>query len=283
MPPPVHIVTLNWQNWPVTSVLLRALRNLRYEDHRVVVVDNGSTDDSVERLRELFPEVELIEAGRNLGFGGGNNLALRRALDAGAAYAWVLNNDAEPDPDALKELVETAERYPRAGAVGSVIHNAARRDLIDAWGGARIAPWIGYARFARRPGDTVTYITGTSMLLRCEALRETGLFDESLFMYWEDADLCLRLREKGWALAVADRSRVWHTMSTTTGRDPRARAYHIMRSYARFLRKHYPHPAACAFSALLLQTAGKTCRRRWDEVRGLWAGWKDRRPDGCAV
>ena len=273
MPPLVHIVTLNWQNWPVTFELLRALRELRYGAFKTVVVDNGSTDDSVKQLRETFTEVEVIEAGRNLGFGGGNNVAIRRALDAGADYVWLINNDAKPAPDALAALVETAEQNPRAGAVGSVILNESRPEQIDAWGGGTVVRWMGYARLNRRPDELLEYITGTSMLLRSAALREVGLFDEQFFLYWEDTDLSARLAAKGWGLAVAERSRVRHTMSTTTGKDPFSRSYHITRSFVLFLRKHARAPFPNSVSALLLQSLGKIRRADGRAIRGIWAGW----------
>ncbi|OQW96357.1 MAG: hypothetical protein BWK77_05110 [Verrucomicrobia bacterium A1] len=269
----VHIVTLNWQNWRETFVLLHALRELRYDPFQTVVVDNGSKDDSVPRLRETFPEISILEEKTNLGFGGGNNAAIRRALDAGADYVWLINNDANPAPDALAALVDVAERDPRAGAVGSVILNRDRPEQVDAWGGGTVVPWVGYARFSRGPGEPLQYITGTSMLLKAAALRDVGLFDERFFLYWEDTDLSFRLRQKGWNLAVAKSSRVWHTMSTTTGKDPYNRAYHIMRSHVLFLRKHAAAALPKALTALVLQSLGKLRHANLVALRAIWAGW----------
>jgi GT2 family glycosyltransferase len=273
MPPLVHIVTLNWQNWPVTFELLRALRDLRYGAFKTVVVDNGSTDDSVKRLRESYPEVEVVEAGRNLGFGGGNNVAIRRALDAGADYIWLINNDAKPAADALEALVATAEKSPRSGAAGSVILSESPPGQVEAWGGGDVVRWMGYARLSRGPGRPLTFISGTSMLLRAAALREVGAFDELFFLYWEDTDLCARLVEGGWSLAVAEGSKVRHAMSTTTGRDPLGRAHHIMRSYVLFLRKHSKAAFLNSVLALALQSLGKLRRADGKALRGTWSGW----------
>jgi GT2 family glycosyltransferase len=273
MPPLVHIVTLNWQNWRETFEVLYALRELKYSPFKTVVVDNGSKDDSVRRLRETFPEVEILENGANLGFAGGNNVAIRRALDAGADYVWLINNDAKPAPDALAALVALAERDPRAGAVGSVIYNTAHPEQVDAWGGGSLVLWMGWSRFSRGPDDPLQYITGTSMLLKAAALRDVGLLDERFFIYWEDTDLSFRLRAKGWNLAAAESSRVWHTMSTTMSRHPYQRAYHIMRSFVLFLRKHSRAPLPNALSALAFQSLGKLRRGDLESVRGMWRGW----------
>lgn len=276
MDPLVHILTLNWNNWPFTSQLLSALADLRYARRKIVVVDNGSSDDSVTRLAAAFPGVEILQAGRNLGFAAGNNVGLRKALEQGADYAWLINNDARPAPDALDALVRAAEASPRAGAVGSAVYDARRPEVLEAWGGGTVVPWRGSVRPARRPGEPVEYITGTSMLLRCEALRQAGLFDEQFFLYWEDADLCRTLAQKGWLLAVAADSRVWHASSTTAGRDPHARMYHIVRSCVLYLRKGRA-PAAWWFSAMLVQALAKLARGQWAAARGAAAGWRDGR------
>src|SRR5690606_10998851 len=121
MAPRVCIVMLNWRCVEDTLRCLESLRNLRYPAYRVMVVDNGSGDDSVVRIAEQFPEVDLVETGANLGFSGGCNVGIRRALEQGADYIWLLNSDTRVDPNALTAMVELAETSPRLGAVGSVI------------------------------------------------------------------------------------------------------------------------------------------------------------------
>src|ERR1700757_1370728 len=111
-------IVLNWNGWRDTSICVLSLLQQNYANHWVIVVDNGSTDDSVTRLRQEFPEITLIENKTNLGFAAGCNVGIREALAAGADFVWLLNSDAIADPNALHSLVETASRDPRIGAVG---------------------------------------------------------------------------------------------------------------------------------------------------------------------
>src|SRR5712692_7725778 len=89
--PLVYVLLLNWNNWKDTNECLASLRNLDYDGWKVIVLDNGSTDGSVQRIREKHPEVEIMELGENLGFAKGNNAGIRAALERGAEYVWVLN------------------------------------------------------------------------------------------------------------------------------------------------------------------------------------------------
>ncbi len=135
MAPRVCIVTLNWRGIEDTLGCLESLRQLAYPNFQVVVVDNGSGDDSVVRIADRYPEVDLVETGANLGFAGGCNVGIRRALERGADYLWLLNSDTWVDADALTAMVELAERDPALGAVGSVICDQAVPERVLAWGG----------------------------------------------------------------------------------------------------------------------------------------------------
>ena len=115
MPPTWTIVVLSWNGREDTLACLRSLQRIERTDVSVVCVDNGSSDGSVEAVREQFPEVELIENGRNLGYAGGNNVGIRRALEAGAGWVVLLNNDATLAPDAIDAFERAATEHPRAG------------------------------------------------------------------------------------------------------------------------------------------------------------------------
>ena len=132
----VATILLNWNNAADTIRCLRSLRYLRGARPEVVVVDNGSTDDSVACIRAAaahlgFP-VTILETGSNLGFGGGCNVGIRHALEQGADYLWLLNTDAIPHPDALRSLVEVMERDAQVGAVGSVIYGSLEKPQCPA-------------------------------------------------------------------------------------------------------------------------------------------------------
>lgn len=210
--PLVYIILLNWRGWRDTIGCLRSLGNLAYPNYRTLVVDNGSTDDSVARIRKASPDALLIETGENLGFAGGNNVGIRHALERGADYIWILNNDTIVELATLSAMVEAAGAKSRIGAVGSVLYHMKEPNRVQTWGGGRINLWRGVSRYNAGPvsEDMLHYITGASLLISREALQDVGLLDEDFFMYWEDADLGFRLRKAGWNLATANDSRVWH-------------------------------------------------------------------------
>jgi GT2 family glycosyltransferase len=239
--PPVWIVLLNWNGADDTLDCLHSLECLDYEQRHVVVVDNGSTDDSVARLRERWPNLELLLSPTNLGFAGGNNLGIRHALDGGAAYVWVLNNDTTVAPLSLSELVTLAEQQPEVGIVGSVQYEAGAGDVVQSWGGGN------FTRLTRNPVEATIpgprdYITAASMLVRRRVFEEIGLFDERFFIYWEDADLSRRATEHGWKLAVAPRAVVHHKLGAAmnagvVGRSLRSDRFHV-ESSGIFVSKH---------------------------------------------
>nr|WP_163056277.1 glycosyltransferase family 2 protein [Acidithiobacillus ferrooxidans] len=241
--PLVSIILLNWHGWRDTIACLDSLARLDYQNYHVLVVDNGSTDDSVARIRAAHPEVPIIETGRNLGFSGGCNVGIRRALDEGADYVWLLNNDTTVDPQALSAMVAVAEADPRVGAVGSVLYYLDSPKDIQAWGGGRVCFWSGRTRhhLGPVPSASLHYLTAASILIRRRAMEEVGLLDEStFFMYWEDTDLSFRLRRAGWRLAVADQSIILHREHAATGKGSPLLDYYFSESAVRFFRRHAP-------------------------------------------
>ncbi|MDD2923603.1 glycosyltransferase family 2 protein [Rhodoferax sp.] len=238
----VDVVVLNWNGWRDTLGCIASLQKLEYPNFSLIVVDNGSTDGSAEHLLRHQPGLELLQTGANLGFGGGCNVGIRKALERGADYVWLINSDATVDPQALSEMVAVAEQNPAVGAVGSVLYEVAPADQVQLWGGGKVQLWRGGSRHQRQPAE-LDFVSGASLLLRREALQAIGLFDEqSFFMYWEDTDLGFRLRQAGWRLAVAAGSRVWHQQSASLGQGSPLLDEYFTRSGVRFLRRHAPLP-----------------------------------------
>jgi len=270
----VHVIVLNWNGWADTSSCLSSLEHLNYEHYQVIVVDNGSTDDSASRLRRQFPALELIETGKNLGFAGGCNVGIRQALGQGADFIWLLNNDTTVDPGALQALVDKARENQRIGAVGSVIYFMDEPQRIQAWGGGYINLWLGRSEhFLKRISDRqIQFLTGASLLLSRPALQAVGMLDEGFFMYWEDADFCFRLRRAGLQLAVAGRSIVWHKGSTTLGKGSVSSYQYFNASAARFFRKHAPVPVFSFWVGFTLRLAKRILMGDWERTRAVWAG-----------
>lgn len=270
----VWVVVLNWNNGKLTNECLVSLQDLAYSDFKVLVVDNGSTDDSVACIHEQFPKAEIMELRGNFGFAKGNNAGIRRALDRGAEYVWLLNNDTTVDPRALQTMVEKAESDPKIGAVGSAIYYAADPSRLWVWGGGEVNFWLGQPQGFSRPvpDEKVQYLAGASILLRRSALESVGLLDEEFFLYWEDTEICFRLRREGWRLAVAGDSKVWHKVSATSGKKSVRLDAIISRSAVRFFERNSPTPLISIAASVFLRTARRVLAGNWTSVRQVWTG-----------
>jgi GT2 family glycosyltransferase len=213
-----------------------------------VVIDNGSSDGSEEFLRRNLKEVEIIQSGANLGFAGGCNVGVRYALEQGADYVWLLNNDAVADPDALTMLVEALEGKSTAGIAGSKIyyHDNPRRIWFAGgiWEKGRLrmrqrgANLLDKGEYDRT--CEIGAVSGCSMLVRSSAIRKVGLMDENYFLYWEDTGWCARAQEKGYSVLFVPTSHVRHKVSSSTVSSSFSQYYYFTRNGFYFLRCHDP-------------------------------------------
>jgi GT2 family glycosyltransferase len=270
----VHIIILNWNGFPDTAACLSSLRGLHYDHYEVIVVDNGSTDDSVSRLRNEFPWTTLLETGTNLGFAGGCNAGIRYALSHGSDFVWLLNNDTKVDPSALQALIKTTTADPRIGALGSAIYRMDQPERIQAWGGGYVNFWLGRSRHFLAPvhDRRIEFITGASLLISRQALESVGLLDEGFFMYWEDADFCFRLRRANWQISVAGGSKVWHKQNASVGEKSARLDTYFNASAARFFRKHAPLPQYSLWAGVSMRIAKRVLVRDWERARAVLDG-----------
>jgi GT2 family glycosyltransferase len=277
--PEVSCVVLNWNGGQDTVECLDALKACSYPNLTVIVVDNGSADDSVLRIRAAHPGILILESKNNLGFAGGNNIGIRYALAHGADYVWLLNNDTKPAPDALAALVAKAASDKRIGAVSSVCYYADAPSQVEAWGGARVNLWIGFGRNSRQPREDSWFhsLNGTSMLIGRKALEDAGVLDEVFFLYWEDTEFCLRLRKKGWRIAAAADSRVLHKVNASTGGNKVILDRHQTASGLRLLRLHSALPRMAMLLFLAIRFARRILRFQFARCRSVWAGIQDYR------
>jgi GT2 family glycosyltransferase len=221
----VAVILVNWNGREVTLDCLRSLHMVKGPPLHILVVDNASSDGSVEAIRREYPEVELLCQERNLRFAGGNNVGIRRALDLGAPHLLLLNNDTTIDPFAIQALVDRMERDERCGMVAPKIYYADRPATL--WfAGGKISFWSGTMKHlgireedrgqhdqARR----IDYATGCCMLVRTSIVRSVGGLDESYYMYGEDADWSMRVWRAGYTVWYEPLGKVWHKLSVSAG------------------------------------------------------------------
>lgn len=270
----VAVVIVNWNGWHDTIRCLTSLNISRVPPSQILVIDNASSDDSVQKIRTHFPNQKIIVNSNNLGFGGGCNVGIRFAFQNKPDYIWLLNNDATIESETLGSLVAAAVADPLLGAAGSIIYEAGDREKIQLWGGGKINFWLGRSRLYKSPTQ-LDFVSGASMLLRTQALESVGLFDEeSYFMYWEDTDLCFRLRKKNWRIATASRSHVWHRGSGSLGRHSSQADEYFVRSAVRFFRKHAPWPRLAITTFIISLLAKRFLLFRINNIFSVLQGWR---------
>lgn len=245
--PLTYVVVLVWNGREDTLRCLGSLEAAAGERTRVVVVDNGSVDGSPAAVRERFPWVEVIETGENLGFTGGNNVGIRHALDRGADYVLLLNNDTEVDPSFVSEMLAVARKSPGIGFVSPKIYFFEPRDLI--WfAGARFSTRTGYGRVrGYRETDRGQYDKeveiarpcGCALLATRRLCEEVGLLDPGIFLYGDEVEWMLRARKKGYAAWYAPKAKVWHKVSASVGSEDHPNTfYYCVRNTLYLLRAH---------------------------------------------
>jgi GT2 family glycosyltransferase len=242
-------------------------------------VDNGSTDNSVARIRAAHPDILLLENGTNLGFAGGNNVGIRHAVARGTEYLWLLNNDTKPAPDALSALVAKTVTDRGIGAVASICYYADAPSVVQIWAGGRVYLWRGYARNTTVPhgDDWFHCLNGASMLIASAAVEDAGLLDEGFFLYCEDTEFCLRLRKRGWRIAAAPDSCVLHKVSASSGGNRRILDRYETASFLRLLRLYSPTPLLASFIFLAVRFARRLLRLQFARCGSVWAGIQDYR------
>jgi GT2 family glycosyltransferase len=247
------LIVLSWNGREDTLACLASLAVLRDADTEVVVVDNGSTDGSVEAVRAAHPEVHVVENGRNLGFAGGNNAGLRHAFERGGQWAVLVNNDATLAPDAIDRLRRAAVEHPAAGMLAGKVFFDEPPDRI--WfAGQRFWPAFGYSGrprgYGRRDGPRYrrAYRTdraaGAFMAVSRRVVDAVGLLDDDLFAYVEDVDWCCRARAAGFEIWFVPEALAWHRVSASTGgeRASTHALYYGVRNTIAVSERHLPLP-----------------------------------------
>ena len=270
--PRVVIVIVHYRDLAQTQACLAALGQLRGASAEIVVVDNSP--DGAARTAFAHADVEVLSASRNLGFAGGCNLALGNPRCQAADFIWLVNSDARVEAESLDALLRTAEANPRAGAIGCVLRDPARPHRIEAFGGGGVNWWLGHIRHNHHNRQRLDYLTGASLLLRRHALDEVGLFDEAFFFLGEDVDLCVRLRQAGWDLCVAEGAQVWHGGAGREPLDSPFRTEWYVAAVVRLLRKHGRAAMVTTLPILgyFLCRAIALCSPA--QLRAAWRGWR---------
>jgi hypothetical protein len=216
----VGFVILNWNGVNDTLECLQSVYEQDYPNFDVVVVDNASSDNSVEILTEKYPNIFIIKNQVNLGYAEGNNLGLNYAAQKGSDYLFVLNNDVVLKKDCLSELVSKIKAYPETAAIAPISFYYDQPDEVDFAGGRissigttlSIKKSIKEIKELNEPYST-TWLLGCAMLIPQSVYNEVGGFDPRFFLLFEDSDWSLRARKMGYILLMAPESWIYHKVS----------------------------------------------------------------------
>lgn len=264
--PDVSVVVVSYNTRDLLRQCLQSVRASSYRPAEVFVVDNASTDGSPAMVAGEFPDVTLIALDRNLGFGGANNVALRRCR---GAYVLLLNPDAVIAADGLELLVEALTTRPRVGVIGPRILNP---DGTLQSSGYHFPTLLGEIRLSKRVDAAMAAVLGPSvplprpdqvtavdwcdgacMLIRRAAIDQLGGFDEQYFLYTEELDWCFNARKAGWDIAVEPRAVVWHHRGqSSVATDGVSLSISLLvETKLRYYRKNHSLPTAVAAAAVM--------------------------------
>ncbi|MFQ5630833.1 MAG: glycosyltransferase family 2 protein [bacterium] len=224
-PPLVYTLIVNWNGKEDTLACLESLQKISYKNYKITVIDNASTDGSVQAIAAKYPTVEIIRNQKNERFARANNQGIDLALENGASYILLLNNDTVVDPAFLDFMVARAQKDPCTGMVGPKIYYADQPNVLWYAGGEILLPKGRIAHTGIRELDAgqfdrageTGYATGCCILANRECIEKIGFLDESYFIYTEDADWCWRARINGFKIRFEPRAKIWHKISSSSG------------------------------------------------------------------
>ncbi len=297
---------LNWNRRQDTLACLASLVALEDSGahQRILLVDNGSTDDTVAAVRSAVPSVEVLALSENRGYAAGVNAGIRHALDQGADWTLLANNDTVAEPDMLAKL-RGAATDPAVGLLAPTVYYADVPGQVWPSAGWRramtLAAFDTTARPPTRGPYDVDWATGCCVFVRRQLWEDVGLFDERFRVYYEDHDLCLRAKAAGWRILHVPEASIHHRVSASTGPGSPEQMYLLARSSVPYYLAHTTGFHRVLIVAYRLGSLARTLSRSLAAgrpaaglayVRGLRDGVRDehrrrrggidspRRPDG---
>lgn len=226
MNPLIYIILVNYKSYKDTIECMESLRRINYDNFKVVIIENGSNDNSYELIKKHCRDEVVIKSEKNLGFAGGNNLGIEIAMSDCAEYVMLLNNDTIVESDFLIHLYETFNYDKNVGIVGCKINYYNNKNIINYGGGE-----IVWNKFTTVFFDTdkvdkndkgvkeITFVSGCAMMISRSTIEKIGMLDHSYFMYYEDTDYCAKAMQAGFKLLYQPKSKIYHKISSSSGGD----------------------------------------------------------------
>jgi len=220
----IYIILLNWNNEEDTIECIESLKKMNYNNYKIIVIDNGSEEKSVQKIEKKYSDLCIIKNRSNLGFAGGNNVGIKYAIDNDVDYVLLINNDTTVEENFLTELVLVGETDEKKGLLGSKIYFHSEKNRI--WSAGGKVNWlknkgthIGLDEVDEGQYDKikeVDYLTGCCLLIKKEVIEKIGVLEEDYFLYYEDTDFSLRAKNSGYTCVYVPASKIYHKISRST-------------------------------------------------------------------
>lgn len=248
MPPKISIIIINYNGKKDTLECLASLEKVNYPHFEIILVDNGSKDDSVQEISTKYPSIDLIETHQNLGFSEGNNVGIKKALQTGTEYFLLLNNDTTVDPDFLSGFVQATIEEPSASILGAKIYQYHHPHIIDHLGGMWNKDKGEFESTAQgfledhktyEHMQKVDYVCGCAFFIKREVIETIGFLEPHFFLLWEETDYCYRAQQYGFEIWTAPQAKIWHKISSSfTGGKPQMH-YFWWRNRLLFVKRNF--------------------------------------------
>lgn len=245
----ITIIILNWNGLEDTIECLDSLIKIDYLNYEILVVDNSSDGNDVEVIKDKYADFlkEVIVNEKNLGFSGGNNVGIKQAINGGADYVLLLNNDTIVEPDFLTKLMEKSSDFENIGILTPMINYYDDKDKIWSAGGDINKIKASGFTFGHNKNSEdyvfdrlCSFASGCAMLISKEAIEKVGLLDENYFLYLEDTDYCQRVVDAGYKILYVGSSRIYHKVFSTTAREHNLLPlYYSIRNRLYFAKKNF--------------------------------------------
>ena len=261
--PSISIITVNYNQLELTCALLDSIQKFAPLSCEVWVVDNASKENPKNYLNTYYPDVNVLISSSNLGFAGGNNLAVRQCT---GDFIFFINNDAELTKNCLEQLLQVFENNPKLGIVSPLIcyYPSEATNFKEVIQYAGTTPVNNFTARNQTIGEGQTwtqqfqvasptaYVHGAAMMISRQALHDAGMMYEDFFLYYEELDWCEQIRQEGYTIMIEPRAKIYHKESITVGKMSPLKTYYINRNRILFMRRNRNGVQVAIFSLFLL-------------------------------
>ncbi|HOO78967.1 MAG TPA: glycosyltransferase family 2 protein [Lachnospiraceae bacterium] len=243
--PLVYLLILNYQGLEDTLHCIESIRNIKYDNYRILVLDNASKDGSVEAIKERYPNLEVLEMENNLGYAAANNIGIENAIQAHADYIGLLNNDLLVDENFLTVLIQSMEKDKTIGVTGPVICDFLSDTIQSAGTMINMNTSVTSCIHEREDYQTISkdaiscdYVCGACLLLRADLIEKVGYLPECYFLFFEEAEWCRRVSIQNYRIICLPEARVWHKESASVGSCSPQKMYYLDRNRVLFEKRN---------------------------------------------